>query len=213
MPVDGTRRFEVYKTWLGIASGTVLTLVGLLVSYLLATSANHHEAEAKRIEYRVKFYESVASDLNSLYSFVCRVGNYGLTTPSTAGSIERKMDAAFVINSPFMSIETYDAYQAFIGTFVERSSVEAIHFKFRVLASDYDKAYKNGQNEFKARGGKPAEAPPDVLQPELDEWFDDKVKPRDSAKVRQAYADLLHGFSKDSGFGAGEIDPNRLSCF
>jgi hypothetical protein len=213
MPVDGERHFEVYKTWLGIGSGTILALVGLLVSYFLATSTNHHEAEAKRIEYRVKFYESVASDLNALYSFVCRVGNYGSTTPSAAGSIERKMDAAFVINSPFMSMETHDAYQAFIETFVKRSGVEGIHFKFRAMASDYDKAYKNGQKEFKARGGKPADAPPDVLQPELDEWFDDKVEPRDSAKVKQAYADLLHGFSKDSGFGAAEIDSNRLSCF
>jgi hypothetical protein len=210
MPIDGKRSFEVYKTWLGIASSTVLALVGLLVSYVLATSARYQEAEAKRIEYRVKFYKNVATDIDALYSFVCRVGNYSLTTPSAAGAIKRELDGAFVINLPFMSSQTFGAYQTFIGTFVEPSGIEGRHFKFRMLSSDYDLAYKNRQQEFKDRGGKSGDTPPEVSKQELDEWFVDlKVELRNSAKVREAYADLLHRQQefKDRGGKSGDTPP------
>jgi hypothetical protein len=219
MPVEKERRLEAYKARLGIVNSIILALIGLIVSFILAANSKNQEAEAKRIEYRVQFYKSVANDVNTLYGFVCRVGNFYFIAPSDAGTIKRKLDVAFTVNLPFMSSETYGYYQAFTGTFVQYSQEEGKHFKFRLDQRIYSKDYVSQRTEFMHRGGKAGDAPPEVSDPELREWFAignenppglDEVKPASGDEVKKAYVDLLYGFSKDSGFGSEKIGLTKL---
>jgi len=213
MPADKDQRLEVFKTRLSIFSNVVLALIGLMVSYILATNKYHREAEAKRIEYRVEFYKSVGSDLNTLYAFACRVGNYSFTAPRAAGAIKREMDSSFAINMPFMSAKTYDNYRKFVDTFVDTARGEGQHFKFRMNADVYGLAYKNRRKEDLDRGVALADAMQEVSDAELKEWFDDRGVERSSKEVKVAYADLLHGFGDDSGFDSAAINPDKLACF
>ncbi|MDQ6703103.1 MAG: hypothetical protein M3Z96_08400 [Pseudomonadota bacterium] len=197
---------------LGFGSGFMLAVIGLVVTYILAGKANHNEAEAERIEYRITFYKSVGADLNSLYAFVCRVGDYSLTSPSAAGASKLKMDADFVINIPLMSAKTYNYYQKFISTFIESSRVEGTHFRFRMKGDTYAIAYRNRRKENLDRGGPAAGAMAEVSDSELHEWFAADAKLRSADQVRDAYADLLHSFSEDRGFGSAKVDPSQLTC-
>jgi hypothetical protein len=77
----------------------------------------------------------------------------------------------------------------------------------------YALAYQNRRKEYLARGGAAAGAMPEVSDSELHEWFADDAPPRSADEVKRAYADLLHHFSEDSGFGSAKIEPTQLTCF
>jgi hypothetical protein len=206
-------RPEMYKAIVTFVGQLAIAAAGFFIAFSLDRAKDGSEAEAKRIEYRVTFYKSVASDLDTMYTFVCRIGNYSYITPGTVGRIKRHLDAEFLVNLPLMSDQTFAAYKSFTDTFVVHARGEAKHFGFKVPLDPYRLAYNQRMEEYQARKNDQEPKPRSVSDAELHEWLTDedaKLGP----ELKSRYAALLASFARDSGFLSEKqsISASDLAC-
>jgi hypothetical protein len=211
------RRLEIFRSSLTFLGQFLIALSGLGISFVLSESNHHHEAEARRVEEALQIYKEVKNDLNSLYIFPCRVGNYDTMTPSEAGTLKRKLDKYFVINVAFISPETFEAYTRFKQQFVLENRGVGKHFVFMTDGKYYKTAYQLRRDEYLKRGGLPTgpNSPPEVSDAELEEWFTNELIPDAGKKIAYSYAQLLSSFAGDAGYGYGRNDGQsaKFTCF
>jgi phosphate/sulfate permease len=105
------------EIWKLIISG-LTPIIGGIIAYLLFKLGKNSEKKQwtnrKVIEKRLDFYDNVASDLNDLYCYYHRVGNWKELTPTQIIEKKRLLDKEFRIYSHIFKQDILVNYRTFI---------------------------------------------------------------------------------------------------
>lgn len=92
----------------------ILPIALVVLGFVAKAIATNHEKRLslndKIIEKRVGVYESIGRDLNDIFSYVVRVGDWKSFTPLEILDKKRKVDKEMYVNRPYWSDEAFSAY-------------------------------------------------------------------------------------------------------
>jgi hypothetical protein len=128
------------------------------------------------IKYRTDAYFKIRGDLNTIYSYIKRVGNWKELTPKEVIALKRTVDREIFCTKPFWSKELIEQYLKFINICFETNRG---HGKDAAIIGNIDKYndLPNWNNDF-------------------DDLFTDGFS---EVKLDNSYESLLNTFSKDFG--------------
>lgn len=134
--IDTIKAFQPFITPI------VILILGIWAKNI-ATKHEHRTSLHNRIiEKRVDTYELIGKDLNDIFCFVARVGNWKQLTPDEVVSKKRTVDQLMYINRPYWSDKSFTSYIVFMNYAFEVYSGSGENAKIR---SNFEK-YK-GLNE------------------------------------------------------------------
>ena len=93
----------------------LVVVLGLVVNRSVKRLEEAQWANRKVIERRLECYDDMSGDLNDLYCFFRRVGDFQRITPPMAVDKKRRLDKAFHLNKFLMTDDFATAYDEFIG--------------------------------------------------------------------------------------------------
>ncbi|EMF7366357.1 hypothetical protein V4F52_004177 [Vibrio vulnificus] len=92
----------------------VIVLTGFWVNNRLEKIKSRLQLDHSIIEKRAAIYASVQDDINIIYSYILRVGDWKDYKPSDILDCKRKVDKTFHSTQPYWSKEAFTSYQQFI---------------------------------------------------------------------------------------------------
>ena len=92
----------------------VIILTGIWVNKRLEKIKSRLQLDHSIIEKRAEIYASVQDDINTIYSYILRVGEWKSNTPSDILECKRNVDKTFHSTKPYWSKEAFEAYEHFI---------------------------------------------------------------------------------------------------
>lgn len=92
----------------------VIILTGIWVNKRLEKIKSRLQLDHSIIEKRAEIYASVQDDINTIYSYILRVGEWKSNTPGDILECKRKVDKTFHSTKPYWSKEAFEAYEHFI---------------------------------------------------------------------------------------------------
>ena len=92
----------------------VIVLTGFWVNKRLEKIKSRLQLDHSIIEKRAAIYASVQDEINTIYSYILRVGDWKEYTPTDILECKRKVDKTSHSTQPYWSKEAFEAYQQFI---------------------------------------------------------------------------------------------------
>lgn len=158
-------------------SPLIITLItGLWIHKRLERYKSKLLIDQSIIKHRTDTYTTIKDDLNTIYSYIKRVGNWKELTPKNIIELKRKIDKEIYCTKPFWSKNLIEQYSVFINTCFKTNRG---HGKDAAIIGSIDK-----YNDL----------------PNWDDHFNDLFTEGFSeVKLDNAYNSLLNAFSKDFG--------------
>ncbi|MEZ9470456.1 hypothetical protein AB4211_08610 [Vibrio lentus] len=154
----------------------VVLLTGYLINTKLENVKSRLQLDHSIIEKRAETYALVKDDLNDIYSYIRRRGNWKEHTPEIIIGHKRTLDKAFYSTKPYWSNGAFSAYESFMKVCFKTNRGHGLDAGIIAEVNNY----KN-----------------------LDHWndcFNDCFESGyDKAKLDEANKSLMEAFSKDFG--------------
>ncbi|HIF9100110.1 TPA: hypothetical protein ACX6PR_000986 [Photobacterium damselae] len=93
----------------------VIIITGLWVNSRLEKIKSRLQLSHSIIEKRAEIYASVQFDINTIYSYIRRVGDWKENTPDDIIKCKRNLDKTFHSTKPYWSKDTFNAYENFVS--------------------------------------------------------------------------------------------------
>lgn len=87
-----------------------LVVLGLIAKAIATKHEKRLSLNDKIIEKRVSVYEKIGRDLNDIFSYVVRVGDWKSFTPIEILEKKRTVDKEMYVNRPYWSDEAFSSY-------------------------------------------------------------------------------------------------------
>lgn len=97
----------------------VILVLGIWAKNIATKHENRTSLHNRVIEKRVDVYELVGKDLNDIFCFVVRVGNWKQLTPEEIVKKKRAVDQLMYINRPYWSDKSFTSYTSFMTSAFE----------------------------------------------------------------------------------------------
>lgn len=183
---------EITKLMAGALTPISVAILGLFLGRAAKRFEARQWANQKVVEKRIAVYDLVAPQLNDLYCYLCRVGNWKELSPADIILTKRKTDRTVYVYRPLFSPLLFETYQAFVGCCFATWSGEG--HDARIL-TDVEK-----HKAAALLAGKPWDAL----------WSNkfDSSKAVPIARTQAAYDALMMRFSKELGVGLLDRQPD-----
>lgn len=112
MDVDTQLIIEILKLIVSFSTPLLVVILGIFVSRHLKAIETRAASNQALLKRRLEFYDSVSKPLDSLFCFSVYVGTWRTPTPPEMIETKRELDSAFHRAIPYLSRETFAAYQA-----------------------------------------------------------------------------------------------------
>lgn len=158
-------------------SPLIITLItGLWINKRLEKYKSKLLIDQSIIKHRTDSYSTIKNDLNTIYSYIKRVGNWKEQTPKDIIELKRKIDKEIYCTKPFWSKDLVEEYSKFINTCFKTNRG---HGKDAAIIGSINK-YNDLSN----------------WNSHFNDLFTDGFS---EVKLDSAYNSLLNAFSKDFG--------------
>jgi hypothetical protein len=159
-------------------------LVGFTLHRIGKRFENDIWRNQKLIEKRLALYGEVATPLNALYCFFCRVGVWKDTKPAEALALKRKIDASLYAFFPLFGRATYRAYVDFMTLLFDTFRGPGLDAALRLDASKYAYKLRGWRDDWEQ-----------FFSTDANRWSHREV-------VHKAYKALVTAFATDIGVNA-----------
>ena len=105
---------DILELIIKIATPLVIAYFGFLINKNLAEQRSKLTISEKLIEKRISIYDDISSELNVIYQYMVRVGNWKEMSPEEVIAKKRTLDKLVHQNRPYWSIDFIDTYSNFI---------------------------------------------------------------------------------------------------
>ncbi len=92
----------------------VIILTGIWVNKRLEKLKSRFQLDHAIIQKRADSYAEIQDDINKIYSYIKRVGDWKDYTPEDVLAAKRKSDKKFHTTKPYWSKDAFDSYSEFI---------------------------------------------------------------------------------------------------